>query len=105
MGYQYGISHAIIPYMDTAKITLDRAGRVSIPSGIRRQMQLAPGDTFTIEHEGEQITLRPARAALPLRKEHGVWVYRSGRATDVSLRDLVEEQRDQRHRSLSGRNS
>ena len=79
-------------------VTLDKAGRVVIPKTLRDQLHLEPGDTLQLESEGERVTLRPLRSASPLRKEHGVWVFRSGKtisaaATDKVLRDL-REQRD-----------
>lgn len=79
-------------------VTLDKAGRVVIPKTLRDQLHLDPGDTLEVESEGEHVTLRPLRSVSPLRKEHGVWVFRSGKtisaaATDKVLRDL-REQRD-----------
>lgn len=82
------------------RITLDNAGRVSIPRSIRMELQLEPGDALQLETNGEQITLRPVRAAMPIRKEDGVWVYRSGQRTDVPVRKLIEEGRTERHRSI-----
>lgn len=84
-------------------VTLDKAGRVVIPKNLRDQLQLEPGDTLGLESEGDQITLRPVRSASPLRKEHGVWVFRgnnklSAATTNRALQDL----RDERDRNNSG---
>lgn len=84
------------------KVTLDKAGRISIPKSLRNELQLGPGDALQLESHGEQITLRPLRATIPIRKEDGVWVYRSGRAADFSIRKLIEEGRKERHRSIRG---
>jgi len=83
-------------------VTLDKAGRVVIPKTLRDELQLEPGDTLELESEGESMTLRPVRSVSPLRKEHGVWVFRgnkklSAAATDEALRDLREE-RDRNNR-------
>ena len=41
------------------------------------------------------------RAGRPvLRKEKGVWVYRSGKPAEASIPDLIEEQRSQRARQV-----
>lgn len=74
-------------------VTLDKAGRVVIPKPLRDELHLEPGDTLELESEGEHVTLRPVRSASPLRKERGVWVFRSGKklsaaVTDKALRDI-----------------
>jgi AbrB family looped-hinge helix DNA binding protein len=83
----------------TAKITLDKAGRVVLPKALRQQMDLAPGDTLQLDSEGERITLRPVRPQAALKKEHGVWVYH-GEPAEVSLPDLIDREREKRLRQL-----
>jgi len=56
------------------RLVIDKAGRVSPP--------------------------RPVRASERIRKESGVWVYRSGNPATVSIRKLLENGREERHRSL-----
>lgn len=87
----------------TTKLILDKAGRVVIPKTLREELHLAPGDALQLNTAGEQITLRPVRASVPIRKEDGVWVYHSGQKMDVPIRKLIEEGRDERHRSILGR--
>ncbi len=60
-------------------MTVDSAGRVVLPKPLRDQLGLAPGDTLALESDGERVTLRPVRSSSALRKEEGVWVFRSGR--------------------------
>lgn len=84
----------------TVKVHLDKAGRVSLPKRLREKLQLASGDTFEVQFAGEQIVLRPVRKAVPIRKEQGVWVYRSGQRPKVTIRQLIEEGRDERFQSL-----
>ncbi len=81
----------------TAKITLDKAGRVVIPKSLREHMHLAAGDTLQLEQEGERITLRPVRAQATLKKEHGVWVYQ-GERTDVSIPEVIDREREKHAR-------
>ncbi len=82
------------------KSTLDQAGRVVIPKPLREELHLEPGDTLQMESEGDQITLRPLRGALPLQKERGVWVFRTGRPLPASVTDdalqRLREERDLR---------
>lgn len=79
-----------------SELTIDAAGRVTLPKALRQQLQLEPGDTLRLETEGDQITLQPVRAAAPIRKEDGIWVYRSGQNAAVSIRKLIDEAREER---------
>lgn len=86
----------------TTTLTLDKAGRVVIPKALRDELHLEPGDALEVESEGERITLRALRSASPLRKEHGVWVFRgskklSAATTDKTLRDLRESRDRSNH--------
>jgi len=85
----------------TAKIVLDKAGRVVIPKLVREELHLGPGDILHLESEGERITLSPLRGTVPLRKERGVWVYRTGHPLPAAVTDdilrQVREERDQRN--------
>jgi AbrB family looped-hinge helix DNA binding protein len=97
------INKWVFPLYDAimaTKLTLDKAGRVVLPKPLRDRLQLAPGDTLHLESEGESITLRPVRQNVMLRKELGVWVYQ-GEPADTSLADLVDRQRESRHRSVT----
>ncbi len=83
----------------TTQITIDSAGRVVIPKSLRDVLDLAPGDTLDLEANDQSITLRPARATVPLTKEKGVWVFRAGQPLDSSvtenLLDQIRTDRDQ----------
>ncbi len=83
----------------TARIILDKAGRVVIPKPLRKELHLAPGDMLQIESEGERITLRPVRPRATLKKEYGVWVYQ-GEPIGVSIIDLIDRRREKRLREL-----
>ena len=84
-------------------VILDKAGRVVIPKNLREELHLEPGDQLELEHEGERVTLRPMRAGSPLRKEHGVWVFRGASNISASTTDnlltRLREERDRGSRS------
>lgn len=84
----------------TAKLTLDKAGRVVLPKPLRDRLQLSPGDTLHLESEGESITLRPVRQNVMLKKELGVWVYQ-GEPTGASIVDLIDSDREKHNRSVA----
>ena len=84
-------------------VTLDKAGRVVIPKALRDELRLAPGDTLALESDGERVTLRPVRSASALRKEQGIWVFRSGRKLSAEETDQVlENLRQERDRKARG---
>jgi AbrB family looped-hinge helix DNA binding protein len=60
------------------KVTMDSAGRVLIPRALRDELRLEPGDTLTLDSDGEAVTLKPVRAESAMRKERGIWVFRGG---------------------------
>jgi AbrB family looped-hinge helix DNA binding protein len=85
---------------ETAKLTLDKAGRIVFPKPLRDRLQLAPGDTLHLESEGDRITLRPVRKKVTLKKELGVWVYQGG-PMDASIPNLIERDRENRNHSVA----
>ncbi len=98
MGFDSGFNPFESPIMATT-LTLDKAGRVVIPKSLREELHLEPGDQLELQHEGECVTLRPLRAGSPLRKEHGVWVFRGGSRIPASTTDnLLSRLREDRDR-------
>ena len=87
----------------TARLTIDSAGRVVIPKPLRDELDLAPGDTLELETAGENITLRPTRGTVPLAKEKGVWVFRTGHPLPLSVvNDVLAQLRTERDRHNLG---
>jgi len=79
-----------------SRLIMDKAGRVVIPKPLREKLHLEPGDALEMESGADQITLRPVRGTGPLTKEHGVWVFHTGKplpasATDELLQRIREE--------------
>lgn len=75
-----------------ATVTLDEAGRIVLPEGLRDELRLNAGDTLALESEGDRITLRPVHATGSMRKEHGVWVFRTGHPLSANVADETLEQ-------------
>jgi AbrB family looped-hinge helix DNA binding protein len=84
-------------------VTLDRAGRVVLPKALRDELHLSPGDTFDLTVKGDEVTLRPRRGARPLKKERGVWVFRTGEPLPANeAAETLQTIRAQRHRQNAG---
>jgi AbrB family looped-hinge helix DNA binding protein len=88
----------------STQLTIDAAGRVVLPKPLRDELDLAPGDTLELETAGDSITLRPTRGTVPLTKEKGVWVFRTGHPLPAAVADEVlaqgRSQRDSLHLGL-----
>ena len=81
------------------RVTLDRAGRIVLPKTVRDKLHLAPGDTFDLLVQGDDLTLRPRRTSTPLYKERGVWVLRTGEPLAAAeTQETLRTIRAERHR-------
>ncbi len=59
--------------------TLDSAGRIVLPSDVRKQLRLAPGARFTVEVIADRIELTPEAAPAPaLTRKSGRLVLAAG---------------------------
>ena len=86
-----------------ARVILDKAGRLVLPKALRDELHLSPGDALDLTLEGEQVTLRPRRAASPLQKERGVWVFRTGEPLSAEeTRAALHNIRERRRRRNTG---
>jgi AbrB family looped-hinge helix DNA binding protein len=84
-------------------VTVDSAGRVVIPKPLRDQLRLEPGDTLALETDGERMVLKPVRSTSAMSREHGIWVFRSGRAVAATETDrALERARSERERRVRG---
>ena len=84
--------------------TLDSAGRVLIPKALREEIGLEAGDTLSVESDGEGVTLRPVRSGAAMRKENGIWVFRTGQQISAAETDqALEKLRASRDRRIGGR--
>jgi len=86
-----------------ATVTMDKAGRIVLPKAIRDELHLSPGETLDLLVEGGQLMLRPKLNSPPLRKERGVWIFRSGARLSASqTRETLHQLREGRVRQGLG---
>jgi len=71
------------------RVTIDHAGRITIPISVREELHLEPGGTVDIERCDDTILLRPVPDTPTLTKKHGVWVLHTGEPLPASTSDQV----------------
>jgi AbrB family looped-hinge helix DNA binding protein len=88
----------------TARLKVDKVGRVVLPKPVRDKLQLAPGDELELESSEDRIVLRPVRGNAQLRKKHGVWVFRSGEPLSLTtVNETMDRVRHEREAQILGR--
>ena len=81
----------------TAKLTLDKAGRVVIPKRVRDRLHMSAGDSFSLESADDKIVLKPVREESRMFKKDGIWVIQTGkRITLEETNALIETMREER---------
>ena len=50
--------------MSTARARIDKAGRILIPSKLRTELRVAPGDPVVLDTRGDELRVRPYRQAI-----------------------------------------
>ena len=85
--------------MDTT-LTIDAAGRIVIPQGVRRQFRLERGSKLDLEVQQDAIVLRPQTYDVTLVEEDGLLVHEGHPAGD--LVSAVEKARRERDSDVSG---
>ena len=81
-------------------LTIDRAGRLVIPQGIRKRFGLNPGSRLEFDVSGgNTIILRPADEKPALNMEGGLYVH-EGIVEYGTLPDIIDVLREQRSRAV-----
>jgi AbrB family looped-hinge helix DNA binding protein len=83
-----------------ARVTIDKAGRLVLPKGIRQALRIGAGDVLDVTSDEDRIVLSAVRIPPGLSKERGVWVYRSGQHVDCSIPELIDRQRTSRIKEI-----
>ena len=84
----------------TKTVTMDQAGRIMLPKPVREALHLRGGDHLELKSAGGRITLRPT-SPTAMRRERGVWVYRTESKSNQSIPALMDLARNERLDSLS----
>lgn len=94
----YGMKEMTVP--------IDQAGRIVLPKGVRQELAIKPGDSFTVSIHGSSVTLTPNKETTGFIRKGKALVFAT--AGDESLSNetvghLLDESRGERHvQSLAG---
>lgn len=81
-------------------LTIDKAGRMVLPQGVRKQFGLRTGSALEMKVSAHAITLYPAESKPALTNEDGLYVH-EGKPGDTLL-DAIDSARDARDRAVWG---
>ena len=81
-------------------VTIDKAGRMVLPQGVRKQFGLHTGSALDLRVTADAIVLYPAEKKVALSKEHGLYVHEG--QPESSLLNAVESARNDRDRAAWG---
>jgi AbrB family looped-hinge helix DNA binding protein len=84
-----------------SSVVIDKSGRLVLPKPVREALGLRAGDRLSIRRQGSEVILSLSLPKATLQKEKGVWVYRSGEPTNVSIPGLIEQERRERGSDLA----
>lgn len=71
-------------------VPIDKAGRLVLPKNLREELALNPGDLLEVWVHGNEVTLRPKKAASGLVRRGQALVFSSG-GGDLLSRETVED--------------
>jgi AbrB family looped-hinge helix DNA binding protein len=83
-------------------LRIDRAGRIVVPKPIRDRLGLRPGAALELSEGPEGLLLKPVQRRPSLVRRGGLLVHQGVLANDYDWNRLVEEDREERIRTLSG---
>ncbi|MBC7106507.1 MAG: AbrB/MazE/SpoVT family DNA-binding domain-containing protein [Firmicutes bacterium] len=66
-------------------VRVDRKGRITLPKGIRKALEVEAGDTLFLKYEPEERQVRLARtvSSFDVLAEHALKQYRDGRTKTI----------------------
>lgn len=77
-------------------VTIDKAGRVVIPNGLRRQLGVRAGTRLAVSVEGQRLVLEPIEETDAIVERNGILIATGSLAGEWDHRDLRDE-RARRH--------
>ena len=86
--------------MKEMTVPIDRAGRIVIPQGIRRELAIEPGDSLKVSIHGASVALTPIKETTGFIRKGKALVFASAGGDIMSqetVSRLLDESREERH--------
>jgi AbrB family looped-hinge helix DNA binding protein len=83
-------------------LKMDGAGRVVLPKMVRERLGLSGGSDLEMEVTAEGVFLRLSHAVPTMIQKDGLWVHTASVPREFDAVRAVEEDREERIRSLAG---
>jgi AbrB family looped-hinge helix DNA binding protein len=84
--------------MKETLVPIDQAGRIVLPKGVRQELAIQAGDTFTVSIQGTAVTLTPKKQSAGFARRGNALVFstsgRSGLDKDM-VNAILEESREE----------
>jgi AbrB family looped-hinge helix DNA binding protein len=84
------------------QVKIDKAGRIVLPKPVRDRLRLRQGSDLEIEELPDGVLLKPVDQRPSMIKEKGVWVYVGSVPKGFDWDNMVDADREDRIKYLSG---
>jgi AbrB family looped-hinge helix DNA binding protein len=91
----FGIIHGV-------NVRIDGAGRIVLPKHLRERFRFTAGSEIAIEERPEGLVLRPVEQSPSMVLRNGFWVHLGKLPKGVRWDTLIDEEREERIKDLSG---
>jgi bifunctional DNA-binding transcriptional regulator/antitoxin component of YhaV-PrlF toxin-antitoxin module len=85
----------------STSLTITTGSDLELGKAVRESLRLEDGDRVLIEPAADGVVLR-REEGVRLLQENGAWVFSAGQPSNYSVREILNELRDERLRKLSG---
>jgi len=85
------------------KLKIDKAGRILLPKPLRERLNLHGGATLEVEELPDGIMLRRLVQHPSMIRKDGMWVHLGKLPRDIDWDRIVDDERDERIKDISGR--
>lgn len=83
-------------------LTITTDSDLKLGKVVRESLHLEDGDRVLIEPDGDGLVVRREADSPRIYKENGHWVFSAGEPSNYSIRDVIDDVRNERIRKFGG---